>query len=599
MLCGIDSIPNCGGVESMPGAPASLLEVDRLNVVFASAAGERRVLDDVSLSIAAGDIVAVVGESGSGKTLLARSILRLWPAGARCTGGSILLEGTDLLAASEAEMQRVRGARVGMVFQEPLTSLNPALKVGFQLTEGLKLHTSLSRAAMRARVLAMLETIGLPDPETCLERYPHEFSGGMRQRIMIASVLALRPRLLIADEPTTALDAVIARQVLESLLRASQELGAAVLLVSHDLGAVCRYANRVVVMRGGHVVESGPTSEILLAPKDPYTRALLEALPFRRPRPVPPTSEPIAELRSVSVGYKKRALLPWRASETQVLRSVSLQLGRGETLAVVGESGSGKTTLGRALLGLAPLQEGSVELLGTQLSRHSNRLPLDVRRRAQLVFQDPFSSLDPRMRVGDIIDEALRGQSRSAAQRRQQAQSLLQEVGLAHEHAARFPHELSGGQRQRVGIARALATQPSLIVADEPVSALDVTVQAQVLALLDRLQKRFGFALLFVSHDLGVVAQVADRIAILQRGVMVEWGPADGILTAPRHPYTRALWAAAPRLTKTNGGYALASECTPEIPAPNGWQYAQPDTSPGKTEHVELAPGHFALCSCA
>lgn len=577
---------------------ASLLEVNRLNVAFATPQGERHVLNDVSLSIAAGDIVAIVGESGSGKTLLARSILRLWPAGARCTGGSIRLDGTDLLNAQEAELRRIRGARVGMVFQEPLTSLNPALKVGFQLTEGLKLHTALSRAEMRARVVEMLETIGLPDPQGCLERYPHEFSGGMRQRLMIASVLALRPRLLIADEPTTALDAVIARQVLETLLRASQDLGTAVLLVSHDLGAVCRYAKRVVVMRAGRVVESGPTSEILLSPKDPYTRALLEALPYRRPRPVPEAVEPIAVLRSVSVAYAKRSLMPWRARETPVLRDVSLQLRRGETLAVVGESGSGKTTLGRALLGLTPLQSGSVELLGTRLSPSSNRLPLHVRRRAQLVFQDPFSSLDPRMRVGDIIDEGLRGQSLSAAQRRQQVQSLLQEVGLSHEHhAGRFPHELSGGQRQRVGIARALATQPSLIVADEPVSALDVTVQAQVLALLDRLQKRLGFALLFVSHDLGVIAQVADRIAILQRGVMVEWGPADGILSSPRHPYTRALWAAAPRLTKTNGGYALTSDCPPELPAPDGWQYAQPNANHGRTEHVELAPGHFALCS--
>jgi peptide/nickel transport system ATP-binding protein len=570
-----------------------LLEINDLHVAFATRHGEHPVLQGVSTSIAPGEIVGIVGESGSGKTLLARSILRLWPQGARCTGGAIRLEGTNLLQLPEHEMRRIRGASVGMVFQEPMMSLNPALKVGFQLTEGLRLHSGLSRTEARAQIATMLSTIGFPDPEGSLERYPHEFSGGMRQRLMLASVLSLRPRLLIADEPTTALDAIIARQVLETMVSRSRELGAAVMLVSHDLSAVCRYADRVVVMRGGHVVESGTTREILLEPQDPYTRALLEALPSRRPRPGPAASpEPIAELRQVTVGYATRAAVPWRRAHVDVLHAVSLRVHAGETVAVVGESGSGKTTLGRALLGLVPLRAGTVRLLGTELSPRRHDLPPEIRRRAQLVFQDPFASLDPRMRIGAIIAEGLRGQHLTAAHRDARVASVLDDVGLRPEHAARFPHELSGGQRQRVGIARALVTNPSLIVADEPVSALDVTVQAQVLSLLETLQARFGFALLFVSHDLGVIAQVADTIAILRRGRLLEWGPADSILCAPRHPYTRELWAAAPRLRKLNRGYALAAQRAPDIAPPAGWRYDGGD----RAELLELAPGHFALC---
>jgi peptide/nickel transport system ATP-binding protein len=573
-----------------------VLDVDRLHLTFAGRDGERPVLNGVSLSVSPGEIVAIVGESGSGKTLLARSILRLWPPGARCTGGTIRLRDTNLLTLSDTQLRRVRGAQIGMVFQEPMMSLNPALKVGFQLAEGLRLHTLLSHEAIRARLLDTLASIGFADPAGCFDRYPHEFSGGMRQRLIIASVLSLRPQLLIADEPTTALDAVIARQVLDTMVSASRELGTAVLLVSHDLSAVCRYANRVVVMRAGRVVESGRTADVLLAPREPYTRALLEALPTRRVPAAPPESETVAELRAVRVGYRRRARMGWRAQDTEVLRGINLIIRKGETLAVVGESGSGKTTLGRALLGLTPLRSGSVRLLGAEISPTSRDLPLDVRRRAQLVFQDPFASLDPRMRVANLIGEGLRAERLPSAERDARVSALLEEVGLSTEHARRFPHELSGGQRQRVGIARALVSQPALIVADEPVSALDVTVQAQVLALLERLQARFGFALLFVSHDLGVVSRVADTIAVLRHGRMVEWGPAERILDSPRHPYTRTLWSAAPRLRQAATGYELASDSTPEVPAPNGWSYAHRPELADRAEPLEVAPGHFALC---
>jgi peptide/nickel transport system ATP-binding protein len=573
-----------------------LLDVNRLHLTFAGRDGERAVLNGVSLSVSPGEIVAVVGESGSGKTLLARSILRLWPNGARCTGGSIRLRDTDLLTLSDAQMRRVRGAQIGMVFQEPMMSLNPALKIGFQLAEGLRLHTLLPPEQIRARLLETLASIGFADAASCFERYPHEFSGGMRQRLMLASVLSLRPQLLIADEPTTALDAVIARQVLDTMVSASRELGTAVLLVSHDLSAVCRYASRVIVMRAGRVIESGRTEDVLLAPRDPYTRALLEALPKRHARAALPQSETVAELRAVRVGYRRRARLGWRSHETEVLRGINLTVRKGETLAIVGESGSGKTTLGRALLGLTPVSSGTVRLLGAEITSAAQRLPLDVRRRAQLVFQDPFASLDPRMRVGDIIGEGLRAERLPAAERNARVNALLEDVGLSSEHAQRFPHELSGGQRQRVGIARALVAEPALIVADEPVSALDVTVQSQVLALLEKLQARFGFALLFVSHDLGVVSQVADTITVLRHGRMVEWGPADRVLESPRHPYTRTLWSAAPRLRKAASGYELASDSTPEVPAPNGWSYAHRPEGTARAEPIEVAPGHFALC---
>jgi peptide/nickel transport system ATP-binding protein len=569
-----------------------LLEVQDLTIAFVAAAGERRVLDGASMILERGEILGIVGESGSGKTLLARSILRLWPYGARAASGRILLEGEDLLTASEARLREVRGPRIGMVFQEPMTSLNPALRVGYQLTEGLREHTGLDAKSIRARIDSMLSKLGFVEPEACRSRYPHEFSGGMRQRLMLASVLSLEPQVLIADEPTTALDAVIARQVLETMVLATSALGTAVMLVSHDLSAVCRYAKRVIVMREGRIVESGPTERILLDPQHAYTRALLEALPKRKPRPKRLIDhEPVASATNLRVAYAARSRWPWSKPPPVVLEGVDLTIRRGETLAVVGESGSGKTTLGRAILGLLPVSAGNMTLLGTRISGRK-RVPLQVRRRAQLVFQDPYGALDPRMRVGDIIAEGLRHtRELGAAARTERVAKVLNEVGLASEHARRYPHELSGGQRQRVVIARALVTEPELVVADEPVSALDVTVQAQVLDLLERLQARFGFSMLFVSHDLAVVAQVADRIAIVRRGRILEWGDAERILEAPAHPYTRELWAAAPKLRKLeSGGYALQSERPAEIAPPPGQRFAESGTP------CELRPGHFALC---
>jgi peptide/nickel transport system ATP-binding protein len=576
----------------------ALLEIDNLGVVFEGGTGERSVLEDVSMQLEPGEIIGVVGESGSGKTLLARCILQLLPYGARVKRGSIKFAGEELLRASEARLLELRGARLGMVFQEPMTSLNPALKVGYQLKEGLRLHTRLSEAEIQERTLGMLRTLGFRDPEGCLRRYPHEFSGGMRQRLMLASVLSLEPAILVADEPTTALDAVIARQVLESMVRATTALGTAVLLVSHDLSVVCRYAQRVIVMRHGRIVESGATRDILMQPRHPYTQALLAALPKRKSRiERRDAAEPIASVHGLRVRYARRGSWPWQRPTPLVLDGVDLEIRRGETLAIVGESGSGKTTLGRALLGLLPVTHGSIRLLGTELSRRKARVPPAVRRRAQLIFQDPFASLDPRMRVGDIVAEGLRHFPEMARPaRRERVAAILGEVGLDSEHARRYPHELSGGQRQRVVIARALVVEPELVVADEPVSALDVTVQAQVLELLDQLQRRFRFAMLFVSHDLGVVARVADRIAIVRRGRVLEWGDAERILDAPAHPYTRELWSAVPRLRQINGGYALLADELAPVDAPEGCRFATLEDAVDRMRAVELDAHRYVLC---
>jgi len=549
---------------------AALLSVDRLSIGTASGLP---LVRDVSFDLAAGEIVAVVGESGSGKTMVSRAVLDLLPPGVVRTGGAIRLAGIDLARLDRNAMRKVRGGAVGMVFQEPMTSLNPAMPVGRQLEEALRLHTGCNRGERRRRILAMLERVAIPDPERCLAAYPHEFSGGMRQRIMLASVMLPKPKLLIADEPTTALDAVVQAEVMALMAELARENGTAVLLVSHDLSMVAHFARRVVVMQAGAVVEQGATEALLLSPQHPYTRRLLEALPRRGPARPPADGPPVVEVRDLVVDYAGRRRLVGRAAAKRAVDGVSLVVRPGETVAIVGGSGSGKTSLGKAIIGLVPTAGGAVLFRGTDPFADRRRL-LDFRLGSQVVFQDPYSSLDPRMRVGAIVGEPLRHDAGlSARQKQARVVEALADVGLDEGHLGRYPHQLSGGQRQRVAIARAIVRRPAFVIADEPVSALDMTVQKQILALLAELQARYGFACLFISHDLAAVEQVADRVLVMEHGRIVEEGPRDRVFDAPRHAYTRRLLSAMTVLGAVGDDFALARRG-------GGWSAAAADGAP-------------------
>jgi peptide/nickel transport system ATP-binding protein len=451
------------------------------------------------------------------------------------------------------ELRKLRGARVGIVFQEPMTSLNPSMTVGRQLDEGLALHTELDEAARRDRVLAMLRQVSIPDPEAALAAYPHQFSGGMRQRIMLASAMLLEPDLLIADEPTTALDAVVQRDVLDLMVSLTQANGSAVLMISHDLALVARYARRIVVMQKGEIVEMGTADDIFRHPSHPYTRKLLAAMPRRLPaRQLPQDAPPVVAVNDLVCDYGGGWLK--RGGTKRALHGVNLKVGPGEVVALVGGSGSGKTTLGRAIAGLLRPTSGEVAFLGAPVWG-GGPVSRDYRLNCQMVFQDPYSSLDPRMTVAQLVGEALRHVSGITSQEKKiRIGEVLDEVGLGGEYADRYPHELSGGQRQRVAIARAVARRPRFIIADEPVSALDVTVRAQILDLFASLQQRHGFSCLFISHDLSVVEQVADRVVVLQSGRIVEQGSRDAIFDAPQHAYTRRLLSAIPLLEDAGGG---------------------------------------------
>ncbi|CEJ11581.1 Glutathione import ATP-binding protein GsiA [bacterium YEK0313] len=519
-----------------------------------------KLVDNASFSIAPGGMLALVGESGSGKTMAARAILGLLPSPLMpAAGSSIMFQGTELVGLPTRAMRSIRGARIGMVFQEPMVSLNPAMTIGEQMAEGLVLHRRLAGAEVRERCLAMLERVSIKDPVRCLGAYPHEFSGGMRQRIMLASVMLLKPDLLIADEPTTALDTLVQRDVLDLMVELTQENGTAVLLISHDLGMVSHYVRDVVVMHRGKVVEQGPSSEVLKAPKHDYTRRLIDALPRRSaggPRGKGPGS-PLVELRGIVIDYPGRARLFGRAEGKRAVDGVDLTIRRGETLALVGGSGSGKTTLGRAIVGLTGITGGTITFDGETIAAGGAAAARAGRKDMQIVFQDPYSSLDPRQRVGDIVGEPLKlDRSLDARQRQERVREVCTEVGLGPEFLTRLPHQLSGGQRQRVAIARAIARRPSFVVADEPVSALDMTIQKQILGLVRQLQERYGFACLFVSHDLGAVEQVADRVAVMQDGRIVEVGDRDDIFDRPRHAYTRRLLDAAMLLERSFGAGA-------------------------------------------
>jgi peptide/nickel transport system ATP-binding protein len=522
---------------------APLLTVENLRIETRHTA--MPVVADVSFAIARGEFLAVVGESGSGKTMAARAILDLLPPSLRRAGGRIAIEGQDLATLSPRQLRALRGQTIGMVFQEPMVSLNPAISVGAQMAEGLGLHERLSKAEIRRRCLEMLERVQIRDPEHTFSAYPHEFSGGMRQRIMLASVMVLRPKLLIADEPTTALDTLTQREVLDLMVELARDYGTSVMLITHNLGLVARYAQRAVVLRSGKVVESGTARQILSSPREDYTRQLVEALPRRGTgSPVASDGAPVISVDGLKVEFGGRPSFFRAQPAVRAVDGIDLEIRAGETVAVVGGSGSGKTTLGRAMLQLIPASGGTIRFQGEQVSAADKQFRLAC----QLIFQDPYSSLDPRMRISDVVAEPLRHVPQlSGAERTRRVEEMLDEVGLAG-FGGRWPHELSGGQRQRIAIARAIVRKPLFVVADEPVSALDMTIQAQVLRLFERLQAQYGFACLFVSHDLAAVEQVADRVVVMQGGRIVEQGSRDDIFDRPQHEYTKALLAAAPVL---------------------------------------------------
>jgi peptide/nickel transport system ATP-binding protein len=527
-----------------------LLSVRDLTITFPGAEGSRRaVVNRIGFDLEAGRSLAIVGESGSGKTMIGKALLGLLPDAAAVSAGSMRFAGRELAANGEADWRALRGCDIGMVFQEPMVSLNPAFRIGDQLTEALVARRGVGGAQARALAVDMLERVLVRNPRECMRRYPHEFSGGMRQRIMLAAVMLLKPRLLIADEPTTALDCVVQKEVLDLMRELTVQEGTALIFVSHNLPLVAAYTENVLVMCRGDAVETGPVRQVLSRPAQAYTRRLLEALPRREDRAAAPSpSAPILEVRELSVDYTVRE--GWRGKRTvRALHPTSFVLAPGETVAIVGESGSGKTTLTKAILGLVQPSAGSIRLDGEELIGCSRGMRRAAGRRIQMVFQDPYSSLDPRMQVGALVGEGLRlDASLDAAERRARVATALADVQLGGDFARRYIHELSGGQRQRVAIARALVTRPELIIADEPVSALDVTVQKQVLDMLVALQARYGFACLLISHDLGVVEQVSDRVIVLLRGHVVEQGTRDDVFDRPCHPYTRRLLQAVPEL---------------------------------------------------
>lgn len=533
-----------------------LLTVQDLGIEFGDPAAPARAVDGITLQVDRGETVVLVGESGSGKSLSALAIVRLLPHAARITRGSIRLDGDELLALPAYRLRDLRGARIGFVFQEPQTALNPVLSVGQQIGEVLTRHRGLRGRVCRERVAELLAEVGIPEPQRRIDEYPHQFSGGMKQRVMIAIALAGEPDLLIADEPTTALDVTIQAQILELLQAKQRERKMGLLFITHDLGVAYQVADRIAVMQAGRIVESGTRAEFYRAPQHAYSKQLFAALPSAARRTqegwnTPVTdAEPVLEVRDLKVYFPiKRGVFRRTVGQVKAVDGVTLTVERGRTLAIVGESGSGKTTMGRGILRLATISDGSVRFHGEDLAR-LNAAELRRRRaKLQVVFQDPYSSMNPRMMIADIIQEGMLAQGiGDAVMRERRVDELLQQVGLEPGHKQRYPHEFSGGQRQRICIARALAVEPDLIVCDEPTSALDVSVQAQILSLLRDLQERMGLAYLFITHNLGVVEYLAHYVAVMHRGRIVEQGPVAQILQRPAHPYTQQLLAAVPKI---------------------------------------------------
>ncbi|HEV2285955.1 MAG TPA: ABC transporter ATP-binding protein [Steroidobacteraceae bacterium] len=531
------------------GGGGAVLELERLAVTFATAGGEVSAATDVTLAVAGGECLGVVGESGAGKSQTFLAALGLLAANGRVRGSARFLGG-ELLGLAPAALDRVRGARIGVVFQDPLTSLTPHLTVGAQLTEVLRHHLQLTAAAARRRALTLLERVQLSDAQRRLGQYPHELSGGMRQRVMIAIAIACGPALLIADEPTTALDVTVQAQILRLLAELKRERAMAMVLITHDLGAVAGIADRVAVMRAGRLIETGAVASVLGAPREPYTRELLRSVaPVSAAAPAPVAAAPVAlALEEVSVAYPLRGGWLRRAATLRALSGVTLELAAGEALGVVGESGGGKSTLARAVLALLPLAAGRVVWLGRSLGTLTPRELRGARAGLQMVFQDPLGSLDPRMTVEEIVGEplAVHRPGLEPAARRAAIATMLERVELGTNLLGRYPHELSGGQCQRVGIARAMILEPRLLVCDEPLSALDGPTQRQILALLAGLRRESALTLLFVSHNLALVRQLCERVLVLYLGRMMELGGTEQLYREPRHPYTQELIAAVP-----------------------------------------------------
>ncbi len=524
-----------------------VLEVEGLTVRLPAGADRVSAVESVSFSVAPGEIVCVVGESGSGKSVTAHAIMGLLPPQLTVAGGRVLLEGDELLTKTPSAMRRIRGDRIAMIFQEPMTALNPVIKVGDQIAEVLDIHSDLTEGEQRERVLDVMRAVHLPEPEQMIDVYPHQLSGGQRQRIMIAAALVLDPALLIADEPTTALDVTTQAQILKLIKELRERRNTGVLFITHDFGVVAEVAHRVVVMQHGRVVEQGTTAQVLRRPRDDYTRMLIRSVPsLSPPAREPITAAPIVlQTAGLTKTYASGGLFQKRRI-VQAARDVNLHVRRGEMLGVVGESGSGKSTVARCIARLIEPSSGAILIEGADVAKLSAGALRPHRKRVQIVFQDPYRSLNPRRTVGAAIVEGPVNFGTAPQAARERARELMRLVGLDPDALERFPHQFSGGQRQRICIARALAMDPEILIADEPVSALDVSVQAQVLELIDGVRRRFNLAVLFITHDLRVAAQVCDRIAVMHNGEVVEEGTTAAVFAAPKHDYTRALFDSAP-----------------------------------------------------
>ncbi|PZU30418.1 MAG: glutathione ABC transporter ATP-binding protein [Microbacterium sp.] len=525
------------------------VEIQNLDITFSTDGGDVHAVRDVSLDVRPGEVLAIVGESGSGKTVTARSILGLLPETSTARG-AVILAGTEVVGLSGEKLREVRGTKAAMIFQEPSTALNPVFTVGWQLAEGLRAHGEYTKAQAKAKAIEMLGRVGIPDPERRVNDYPHQFSGGQKQRVVIAMALALNPAVILADEPTTALDVTVQAEILELLRRLRDETGTAILLITHNMGVVADLADRVAVMLNGELVETGPVREIFAAPRHQYTRTLLAAVPRVQlvDRPLPASADaaatPVVEAKGLVIEYPGRLGSP----TFRAVHEIDFAIRPGEVLGLVGESGSGKTTIGRAIAGLTPVAGGSLRVLGTEMNGVREREFRKRRKDLGFVFQDPATSFNPLLTIAECVAEPLivHGDARDTTTARDKVDELLEAVQLPKAFGDRYPHELSGGQRQRASLARALALDPKLLIADEPTSALDVSVQARVLELFGELQERFGFATLFITHDLAVVDLLAHRVVVLHRGRIAEEGPTARVLGDPHDAYTRKLIASLP-----------------------------------------------------
>jgi peptide/nickel transport system ATP-binding protein len=528
-------------------AETPVLSITGLTVDLPLGSDRRHAIEGVSLEVGRGEIVCVVGESGSGKSVTAHAVMGLMPRELKATAGHVRLEGEDVLRADAARLRDLRGTRMAMIFQEPMAALNPVMTVGDQIAEVLEIHTQLSGPERAQRVLEIMQAVRLPEPKRLIGVYPHQLSGGQRQRIMIAAALVLDPALLIADEPTTALDVTTQAEILRLVRELQERRGTGVLFITHDFGVVAEIAHRVVVMQHGRVVESGPRNDILRRPHQDYTRMLISSVPSLQPPARPAATGTLALTTSgLSKTYAPKGFFFGSGRVVRAAESVDISVRRGETLGLVGESGSGKSTVARCIARLVEPTSGSIRIGDIDVAHLRESRLRAHRRHVQIVFQDPYRSLNPRRTVGASIIEGPMNFGMGAVEAGQRAQELMGLVGLSPDALTRYPHQFSGGQRQRIAIARALAMQPQLLIADEAVSALDVSVQAQVLKLLDDIRRRFELAVLFITHDLRVAAQICDRVAVMQRGSIVEQGPTAELYASPRHPYTRALFDAAP-----------------------------------------------------